>query len=286
MQLGIFAKVFPHGSVEENLDAVRAHGFSCVQYNLVCAGLPTLPDEVPVAVCRRIREAADRRGLALSAVSGTFNIIDPDTARRADNFRRLEVLAHACAELGTSVITLCSGTCDPDNMWRRHPDNDSPAAWSQVVASMHQIARIGREAGVIMAFEPEVNNVVDTARKARQLLDEIGSPHLKVVLDGANLFHAGELPRMRAILDEALTLIGPDLALAHAKDLTRDGDAGDVAAGTGVLDYDHYLGGLRAIGFSGPLIAHGLREDQVPACVAFLARKLQETEQRARGGAQ
>ena len=51
--------------------------------------------------------------------------------------------------------------------------------------------------GLTLAIEPEVDNVVDSAVKARRLLDEMASPHLKVVIDPANLFHAGELPRMR-----------------------------------------------------------------------------------------
>ena len=126
---------------------------------------------------------------------------------------------------------------------------------------------------VTLAFEPEVSNVVDTAAKARRLLDELRSPALKVVLDGANLFHAGELPRMRAILDEAVASLGDDIVLAHAKDLRRDGDAGHEAAGTGLLDYDHYLALLRGAGYGGPLILHALAEEQVARSVAFLRAK-------------
>jgi sugar phosphate isomerase/epimerase len=276
MQLGIFAKTFSRPSLEDNLDAVRANGFPCVQYNLVCAGLPTLPESIDAALCDRIRQAMAQRGLSMAAVSGTFNIIDPDSARRRTDFRRLHTLAEACHRLGTSVIAICTGTCDPDNMWRRHPDNDNPDTWSRLLRSMRDVARIGERTGVTMAFEPEVNNAVDTARKGRRLLDEIASPRLKVIMDGANLFHAGELARMHDILDEAFELLGPDIVLAHAKDLTRDGDAGDAAAGTGLLDYDLYLSQLRATGFDGPLVAHGLTEDQVPACVAFLRRKLND----------
>jgi len=111
-------------------------------------------------------------------------------------------------------------------MWRRHPDNDSPDAWADLLASMRQAVQIAEEYGVTLAFEPEVANVVDSPHKARRLLDEMGSPHLKVVMDGANIFHTGELPRMREILDEAFALVGKDIALAHAKDLDRDGEAG------------------------------------------------------------
>jgi sugar phosphate isomerase/epimerase len=119
-----------------------------------------------------------------------------------------------------------------------------------------------------------VNNVVDSARKARRLLDEIGSPHLKVTIDPANIFHAGELPRMKEILDEAFALLGKDIVLAHAKDLDHDGDAGHQAAGHGKLDYGRYLSLLRACNFQGPLLLHGLSEAQVPGCVAFLREAL------------
>ena len=62
--------------------------------------------------------------------------------------------------------------------------------------------------------------------------------------------------------------------IAHAKDLSRDGDAGHEVAGTGVLDYDHYLALLTKSGFNGPLITHGVTESQVPACVSFLRDRL------------
>ena len=42
------------------------------------------------------------------------------------------------------------------------------------------------------------------------------------------------------------------------------------AAGTRLLDYDHYLACLRQIGFDGSLILHSLEEEQVAASAAFV----------------
>jgi sugar phosphate isomerase/epimerase len=276
MRLGIFAKTFARPTVEAVLDAVRGHGLDRVQFNMACAGLPSMPERIDGALCDRIRAAAADRGIALAAVSGTFNMIHPDPAKRQTGLERLRVLAGACGRLGVPVVTLCTGTRDPDDMWRRHPDNDTAAAWRDLVDSMRVAVRAAEEAGVTLAFEPEVANVVDTARKGRRLLDEVGSPCLKVVMDGANLFRAGDLARMRDVLDEAFALLGKDIALAHAKDLTHDGEAGHAAAGTGRLDYDHYLKRLRSAGYDGLLILHGLSEGQVDASVAFLRGKLAE----------
>jgi sugar phosphate isomerase/epimerase len=281
MQIGIMARTFVRPTLAETLDAVRAHGLASVQFDLACAGLPSMPDRIDGETCDTIRHEMAARGITMAAVSGTFNMIHPDREERRQGLLRLRVLAAACERLGTSVITLCTGTRDPASMWRRHPENDSPGAWEELLPSMREAARIagdspGFQPGerVTVAFEPEVSNVVDSARKARRLLDEIGSPRLKVVIDGANLFHAGELPRMREILDEAFALLGPEIALAHAKDLSRDGEAGHDAAGTGLLDYDRYLALLHETGFAGSVILHSLQEAQAPGCIAFLQEKL------------
>lgn len=276
MQLGIFAKTFARATLEETLDAVAAHGLSHVQFNLSCAGLATLPDEVSPALCARIARAHEARGLTMAAVSGTFNMIDPNAAKRALGLRRLEVLAAACRPMGTSIITLCTGSRDPESMWRSHPENNSRGAWDDLVESMQQALEIARRHDVTLGVEPEVSNVIDSACKARRLVDVLGGPQpsIGVVMDAANVFHQGELPRMREILTEAFALLGEEIILAHAKDLAHDGAAGDIPAGSGMLDYDLYLGLLRKCRYDGPLIIHGLSESQVPDCVAFLKEKL------------
>ena len=144
-----------------------------------------------------------------------------------------------------------------------------------LIASMRKAVQIAEEYGVTLAFEPEVANVVDSAQKARRLLDDVRSPWLKVTMDGANIYHAGELPRMREMLDEAFALLGKDIALAHAKDLDRDGEAGHLAAGKGLLDYKHYLSLLNKLGFDVPVILHGLTESELPESLAFMRRKMQ-----------
>jgi sugar phosphate isomerase/epimerase len=270
MQIGIFAKTFVRPTLGATLDAVAAHGIGVVQFNLRCAGLPTLPEALDAATCDAICAAHSERGLAITALSGTYNMIHPDPQVRSDGLRRLAVLAANCGRLGASLITLCTGSRDAENMWRRHPQNDAPEAWRDLLESLEGALAIAERYGVTLGVEPEVSNVIDTAAKARRLLDELRSPQLKIVMDGANLFHSGDLQRQHTILDDAFTSLESDIVLAHAKDLRGDGAAGDAAAGTGLLDYPYYMEQLRACGYTGPLILHALREDQVGAAVAFL----------------
>jgi len=277
MQIGIFAKTYVRLTLEETLDAVKASSLDCVQFNMACAGLSSMPEEITPECAARIKHAHESRGLVMAAVSGTFNMIHPDSGKRAEGMRRLAVLAAACGQLGTQVITLCTGTRDPENMWRRHPDNDSAQAWEKLHLSMSEALEIAERNNVILGIEPEIANVIDSAVKGRRLLDEMKSPRLKIVIDGANLFHRGELARMDEILREAFDLLGRDLILAHAKDLDRDGAAGNKAAGRGVLNYDLYLRLLEHVHYSGPLILHGLEESEVPLSVSFLRGKLAQS---------
>ncbi len=264
MQIGLMEGTIRRGTLTETLDAVAAHGIRYLQYH-VSAGTPSLAD---------IRKELAARKIMISALSGTYNMIDPDVEKRHAGLRMLRFVAEQCETLNASVITLCTGSRDPHSMWRAHPDNNTASAWKDLVESMEKTLVVAEEYKVILAFEPEVSNVIDSAQKARRLLDEMQSPYLKVCMDGANIFHKGELPKMREILDEAFALLGDDIALAHAKDLDRDGHAGHLAAGTGLLDYDQYLGLLKACGYEGAVVLHGLSEEQVPYCVKFLQEKI------------
>ena len=158
-------------------------------------------------------------------------------------------------------------------MWRGHPGNGRPDAWADLLRAMERAIAIAEEHDLRLAIEPETANVVDSPAKARRLLDELGSSRLKIILDPANLFHAEELPWQHTILDAAFDLLGPDIVLAHAKDVqVVAGEVRHVAAGTGLLDYTHYLGLLRHV--PAPLIVHGLAEAEVGRALAFLRRAL------------
>ena len=274
MTLGVFARIFARPTVEDVFAAVAKHHLRCVQFNFACAGLPSLPDRIDVELADRIREAAAEHRIEIAAVSGTFNMIHPDPKQRRDGLRKLGVIAAACEHLGTRVVTLCTGTRDPENMWRRHADNDSPEAWRDLVVTMTKALTKANKHDITLGIEPETGNVIDSARKARRLLDEMKSPRLKIIMDAANLFHPGELGRMEEILAETFDLLGGDLVLAHAKELGVDGHAGDLALGAGALAWERYLSLLRAAKFNGSLMMHGFAERDVAASVKFMRNKL------------
>jgi sugar phosphate isomerase/epimerase len=271
MRLGIFAKTFPERDPKAVLSAAAAAGFGVVQYNMACSGLSAMPDAAPAGVVAAIRSSSGETGVEIAALSGTYNMIHPDRAERARGHARLETLAAVASALSTRLITLCTGTRDPDDQWRWHPGNDTPEAWADLLASMEIALATADRYDVDLGIEPELANVVSSAEKARRLIDQLGSARVKVVLDPANLFERETIAAQRRIVAAAIDRLADRIVIGHAKDRTSEG--GFTAAGKGVLDYQHFLTRLGAVGFDGPIVTHGLAAREAPSVADFLRRQ-------------
>jgi sugar phosphate isomerase/epimerase len=272
MRLGIFAKTFPGSDPHTVLNAIAAAGFRAAQYNMACSGLAPMPDVIGDGISAAVRQAATEKGVEIVALSGTFNMIHPDMRRRETGFRSLAEIIRAAARMAAPLVTLCTGTRDPADQWRGHPDNARPEAWRDLLAGMARALDLAEAAGVDLGIEPELANVVDSAEQARRLIDEMRSPRIKIVFDAANLFEVVGDGERRDIVARGVALLADRIALAHAKD--RNADGSFATAGKGVLDYPHYLAVLRRNGFDGPLVTHGLRAEEAAGVARFLGETL------------
>jgi sugar phosphate isomerase/epimerase len=270
MKLGIFAKTFSRPTIEELFQSIAGYGINSVQFNLFCAGLEPLPTNVPSGLAQQIADSAEQAKVELSAISGTFNMAHPDPVDRRANLTKFEVLCEVAARLRIPVITLCTGTRDPVNMWKWHSENDSKEAWHDMVQSIESALIAAERNNLILAFEPESENIVNSATRARKLLNELRNPRLRIVIDPANLISRG--CNQKEVLDEAFALLGDWIVIAHAKD--RNSDFRACAAGKGILDFDYYLRCAKQSGFTGPLVMHGLEENDVAFAREFLQQTL------------
>ncbi|MSU36557.1 MAG: sugar phosphate isomerase/epimerase [Pedosphaera sp.] len=270
--LGIFAKTFPRSTVAATFDGVAALGLRSIQFNFSCCGLPTLPDRIEPALLDELRTLAKQRSLRFAAISATFNLIHPDPAVRSHGRDRLPVLAEAAKFLDCPLLTLCTGTRDPVDMWRAHPDNPSPAAWRDLRLSIDSALAATESSGILLGIEPETSNAVDSARSCRRLLDETNSPRLRVVMDPANLLSPGDLARQVDIIVAAFDLLGDSITLAHAKELGPDLRPDGRGPGRGVIDWPAYVQLLHSCRYAGPIVLHGLQEAETAPAVLYLSR--------------
>jgi len=265
--LGIFTRTFARPELAACLDAVVGYGFGLAHLSLRSAGLAALPAGLPPDTLGVIRMEVERHGLRLAGVSGTFNAIHPDAARRErETALACDLIAHA-KDLGTSFVSLSTGTRDPDDMWRGHPGNAEPSAWSDLRATLEPLLESANAADVTLGIEPEHNNVVSSAHLARRLLDEVRDEHLRIILDAANLMTVETADQQDAILAEAFDLLSPDIAVIHAKDFTEQGDT---AAGRGLLNYQRYFELVIEHEVIAPVVIHEVEEDDVARARDFV----------------
>ena len=268
MQIGIFAKTFAGHSALPVLRAAKTAGYETAQFNLACLGLPSMPDEIAPDVPGIIAAASKQTGVSIAAISATYNMIHPDPSVRDKGQRRLGHIIAAAKTMGTSLVTLCTGTRNAEDQWQHHPENTTLEAWRDLTTEMAKALQVAEQHGVHLGIEPELANVVSSAVHAKRLLDDMQSPNLRIILDPANLFETASSPERQRLVEEAVDLLGPHIAMAHAKDRNANGEF--VAAGAGVIDFKHFVTQLRRAHFDGPLVTHGLAEDEAEGVAKFL----------------
>ena len=254
---------------------IRALGFECVQFafssvteaDFTPTGQLELPGTISMGTVSTVARASEKYDLPIGVINATFNMAHPDPAVREEGLVRLGGHLDAARALGCPILSLCTGSRNPDHLWRPSPDNDTPEAWDAMFDTVRRAVELAEKAGVTLAVESEASNVIDTPEKARRLMDEIGSDKLKMILDAANLFHRGEAKpeNARRTLDEAFAAYGGDIVAAHGKDI-RAGDGIDFCGtGLGIVDFAYMAKLLRDTGYRGDMFLHGIYdEDDMP----------------------
>lgn len=272
MRLGVFAKTFDGSSPDTVLAACRDAGFDCVQYNMACSGLGALPEAISPGIAEDLSAAARSTGIGIAALSATYNMADPDQDRRRAGRAAFTSIAGLAAALACPMLTVCSGSLDATDRWRRHPGNDDPASWRDMCREFEILCAIAETNNILIGVEPEPANIVSSAQRAADLLASFAGGPIRIIFDPANLIE-GIAPRdHRTTLDEALDLLGPMIALVHAKDRFAGGAV--APAGKGVVDWLHLLRRLAGCGFDGPVIAHGMEADEATPVATFLSAQL------------
>ncbi|NLL91739.1 MAG: sugar phosphate isomerase/epimerase [Ruminococcaceae bacterium] len=271
--LGMYSPEIKRDTVERLFDAVSIYGFKEMQLNFSSVCGEEMPEKIEPEFAARIKKAADDRGIVISAVSGTFNMIHPDPAVRAEGVVRFEQIAAICSILDCKVITLCTGTRDRDLMWRWHDDNEKPDAWDDLLDTTEKLIPIADKYDVILGIETEASNVVNTPEKALKLINSFETDRLKIIFDPANLFRKGMAKPENAVkvIEEAFALLKDYIVIVHGKDIHAGDGISFTSAGRGIVPFERMLELLDDIGYNGSIIIHGMRDEtEFPYSVAFM----------------
>ncbi len=195
--IGIFARTFPISTPEALAAQISSSGFDVTQLNFSAIGRSTLDLTLTQEEARSIKLAFESLGVSIWGLSGTFNCIDPNEVRRNQGILGCIANIQRAADMEAVSVTLCTGTCDPKNMWVHHPDNSNEESWTLLRKTLEQLIPFAEISGVKLGIEPEPGTVVSDASKTKRLLNELGndSQYLTIVMDPANLITPSKLDK-------------------------------------------------------------------------------------------
>ena len=115
----------------------------------------------------------------------------------------------------------------------------------EVLRRMSGLASVAEDAGVVLLHENEKEIYGDIPRRCLDIVESVGSEHLKVAWDAANFVQVGVRP-----YTEAYAMLRPHLAYVQIKDARLD--TGEVVtSGEGDGELVETIRALRADGFDG-----------------------------------
>ncbi|MGC5585339.1 sugar phosphate isomerase/epimerase family protein [Ornithinimicrobium sp. W1679] len=184
----------------------------------------------------RAKEILDAHGLRVSSIGSPIGkiFIDEDFAEHQARARHAVEVAH---HFGAPYIRIFS--------FFIRPGDDPDSHRDEVVDRMRALADIAAEGDVVLLHENEKEIYGDIPRRCVDLLETVGSPHLRAAWDAANFVQVGVRP-----FSEAFAQIRPFLEYVQIKDATMaDGEV--VPAGRGDGEVRETLRALREDGFEG-----------------------------------
>ena len=192
-----------------------------------------------------VRRFLDDNGILVGEFSAFHHGFDHEDAAERDaaqaHYARL--LRH-----GNMLDAHCVGFSTYGD--RGKPGMWTEATWERCLDSVARLAEQAERAGMDVAAHPHAMAPLCSVERYREMLDRVGSPRLKVLIDIVNLTWPQRVFDTTALVDEVFDELGGDIVALHAKDVIISGGSGVSAAkGMGVIHVDEAVPGTGFMDF-------------------------------------
>ncbi len=238
MQLGIRLHDTKKLCFEERIADVSQLGFKCGHLALakVIDEFPTTDEALTPGLAMYLKNVFAKNNVDIAVLGCYLNLANPNPEKLAQITHRYMAHIRFASWLGCGVVGTETGA--PNETYTHVPECHGEEALQTFITNLRPVVKYAEQMGVVMAIEPVWKHIVCNPKRARRVLDEINSPNLQIILDPVNLLDICNYQDQVAIVDEAIELLGPDVAMVHLKDfVVEDGKLVSVGAGLGQMDY-------------------------------------------------
>lgn len=275
IQLGLRLHDAENLPMEELLPVVKKKGYTCVHLALSKAmkEYPCGPSALTPGYAHYLKNLFAKNEMEVAVLGNYLNLAHPDPEVICQSLEKYYAHIRFASLLGCGMVGTETGAPNPE--YKYCPECRSDAALSTFINNLKPVVRCAEQFGVILAIEPVARHIVWNAKRARTVLDEIGSHNLQILFDPVNMLDLDNVDRREEVFAEAMELLGPDIAMVHFKDFVRV-DEGDglkaVGAGTGEMDYTSVM---RFIKREKPFI-YGTLENTTPENAEFCGETMRK----------
>jgi sugar phosphate isomerase/epimerase len=184
--------------------------------------------------CKEIAAIYRDAGISIHSIGVYTNLIHPDPAERKANLEYFEAMMNIGGHMGVNAFISEAGHYrDPKEPEPKIPHHFQDDVWSYMLDTARQLAVIAGKHRAKVLLEGFYRGFLASAKRLRMFLEEVNSPHIRALLDPANLIEVNDL-------DEMFNQLAPWIDCLHAKDRKVHVERG-VPAGQGSLDYVKFV---------------------------------------------
>ena len=230
--------------VEQLLPRIKEQGFTCVHLALSKAmkEYPCSPSALTPGYANYLRRLFEKNDMDIAVLGNYLNLSFPDEKVVKDNMEKYFAHIRFASLLGCGMVGTETGA--PNKEYKFSPECRTDKALSTFINNLKPIVRCAEQYGVTVAIEPVARHIVWNAKRCRQVLDDIGSHNLQVLFDPVNLLELENINNREEVFQEAIQLLGDDIAMIHLKDFIQVNEGHglkSVGAGTGEMDYSQIM---------------------------------------------
>lgn len=242
MQLGIRLHDIKKAPLQERLQIAKEQGFRCGHLALskVISEYPVDDSALTPGLAMYLKKQFAGYDLDVAVLGCYLNLANPNEETMRKTYARYLANIRFASLLGAGVVGTETGACNEE--YRYEPYSHTEEALELMIRRLKPVVDYAEKMGVILAIEPVYKHIVCNPKRARRVLDEIGSPNLQIIFDPVNLLDISNYRNREEIFEEAMDLLGKDIAVLHLKDfVVTEKGLDSVACGTGLMKYEEIL---------------------------------------------
>ncbi len=242
MQLGIRFHDTKELPFEERLQEIKRQGFSCVHLALSkVPGFTADPGALTPGYAMYLRNALRKADIDMAVLGCYLNLANPNVSQLEDIQNRYYAHLRFASLVGCGMVGTETGAPNETYTYDKEACH-SREALDTFITNLRPVVECAEKCGVILALEPVYRHIVYDGKRAREVLDRIGSPNLKIIFDPVNLLWTDNYENRMEVIDEAMDILDKDIVMIHLKDCINEGDKiKSVGCGFGDMDYTNIV---------------------------------------------